>query len=94
MLRYSTATGDEARGWDAFDAMVLWAASKCRTYDGMLHELPDGISLHLVDRALELAVADGLLLQVVGDTDVRYLPTPAGRLRLASTDDRDQQAAA
>ena len=94
MLRYSTESGAEARGWDAFDAMVLWAASERPTFDGMTQLLPEGLSFHLVHRALEFAVADGLLLQMVDDTSVHYLLTPAGRARLAPTDDRGHQAAA
>lgn len=95
MLRYSIATSDRTRGWDSFDAMVLWAASKRRTFDGIVQALrEDGIAFHLIHKSLDVAVADGLLLQVVDDTNVRYLLTPAGRARLTPTDDRDQQAAA
>jgi hypothetical protein len=93
-LAYSTSTGDEARGWDAFDAMVLWAASKRRTVAGMLYGLPAGIKPYLVRRSLEIAVADGLLFQMVDDADVRYLLTPTGRARLVPTNSRSDQAAA
>lgn len=77
---YSTETG-RARGWDAFDAMVLWAASQRHTLSGIENILPAGIHLHLIGKALDMAAADGLLLQSIGDT-VTYQLTPAGRAKL------------
>ena len=82
-LVYSTGT-DHARGWDYFDAMVLWAAAQepHPTLGVVMKWLPVGICEHLVRKALDLAVADGLLLRVV-DGAVRYQSTTAGRGRSA-----------
>ncbi|MFG2001653.1 hypothetical protein ACGFNU_21125 [Spirillospora sp. NPDC048911] len=78
-LVYSTDV--RGRGWDAFDAMVLWAVSQRHTLSGIENILPAGISLHLIRKALDMAAAEGLLLRVIGDT-VTYLLTDAGRRRI------------
>lgn len=94
MLAYTTATRDQGHGWDAFDSMVLWAVSQRAAFGGITQLLPDGIAFHLIHRALELAVADGLLFKVVADDGVRYQLTPAGHSRLATTARPGHQAAA
>lgn len=88
-------SGPPARGWDAFDAMVLWAVAQQPrpTLDTVVGFLPAGISFRLIHRALLLAMDAGLLLQVT-DSHVRYQLTPAGRARLVPANDRSQQVAA
>lgn len=58
-----TSTG--ARGWDAFDRIVLWAvgARPCQTFDGIVQLLPEGIAYHLVRSALKHAIRAGLVEQ-------------------------------
>lgn len=69
MHAYTTATGDQRPGWDAFDHLVAQAAAKhaAATVDAIAESLPAGISYHLIEQALHHGSAD--------DTNVRYLTT-------------------
>jgi hypothetical protein len=94
MLAYTTATGTR-RGWDAFDRLILRAvaAGARQTVDDIARRLPAGISFHLVHRALDDAVNDGLVIRTVGDAPLHQI-TPAGLDRLAATNTRGHKSAA
>ena len=68
MHAYSTATGDQRPGWDAFDHLVQQAASRLSrpTVDTVAAELPAGISFHLIETTLRRATTN--------PGAVRYLP--------------------
>lgn len=92
-LVYSTAT--RPTGWDALDDIVLWAVGQRPrpTFDEVAQFVPAGIAFHLIQRALDLAVASGLVTTARTD-DSRFRLTPAGRVRLADISSRGHRAAA
>lgn len=94
MLAYTTGPGPR-RGWDAFDAMVLWAVAQRprQTFDEIAALLPAGVSYHLIHNVLRLAEGGGLIVRVVASI-TRYQVTPAGQYRLACTTSPGHQAAA
>lgn len=87
MLAYSTAATDQARGWDAFDSMVLRAVSQhpTATVDQVATLLPAGIAFHLIERALRLACDAGRVVAVVSDGARRFKATGAGERLVVGT---------
>jgi hypothetical protein len=65
-LVYTSTSGPSRAhrwGWDAVDAMVLWAASQTprATFDDVVRLVPDGIHLRLVSKTLRHLVEAGEL---------------------------------
>ena len=89
MLAFTTATTDQACGWDQFDSMVLWAVGQrpAATLDHVAAILPAGITYHLIRRALEALCAAGRIVAVIEYGAVRYKPTLAGRKQLFESTD-------
>lgn len=91
-LAYSSDAVSRAhrRGWGAFDAMVLWAASQqpAATFGDVIRLLPDGVHLRQVSIALRGLVAAGLLDQgrmvADGQITVTYTAAPAADTRKAA----------
>lgn len=84
MLAFTTGTGDQSRGWDQFDSMVLWAVGQrpASTIDHIAAILPAGITYHLIAHALESLCVAGRVVGVVEHGALRYKVTLAGRKRL------------
>jgi hypothetical protein len=67
-LAYTSTSGPSRAhrwGWDAVDAMVLWAVSQTpgATFDDVFRLVPDGIHLRLVSSTLRHLVEVGELEQ-------------------------------
>ncbi|REF00336.1 hypothetical protein [Thermomonospora umbrina] len=99
-------TSTAVQGWDAFDRMVLRAASlrPAQTFDGLVGLLPEGISYHLVRTTLRDAMRAGLVessrvhstgpVIALGKTTTVYDLTAAGFIHVNSTGIRPADARA
>lgn len=89
MLAFTTATGDQSRGWNQFDDMVLWAVGQRpgSALDHIAAILPAGIAFHLIRHSLDGLCGTGRIVAVIEYGAVRYKPTLADRKRLFDSAD-------